>query len=59
MSQKENWEAERTFGHYIVPQNKEERRCQIKAKIQCVLQKHMTKDQALQVAEEVVSELWL
>ena len=54
----EDWESERVYGHTI-ERPKGYRRCQVKAKIQCVLQKHMTKDQALQVAEEVVVELGL
>ena len=55
---KEDWESERVFGHYILV-TKEHRRCQIKAKIQCVLQKYMTKDKALKVAEEITKELGL
>lgn len=54
----EDWESERVYGHTI-ERPKGERRCQVKAKVQCVLQQHMTKDQALLVAEEVVTELGL
>jgi hypothetical protein len=54
----EDWESERVFGHAIM-RTPDERRCQVKAKVQCVLQKHMPKEQALLVAEEVVTELGL
>jgi hypothetical protein len=57
-SEREDWELERVYGHTI-ERPKGERRCQVKAKVQCVLQKHMTKDQAFLVAEEVVTELGL
>lgn len=56
--EKEDWESERVYGHTI-ERPKDEHRCQVKAKVQCVLQKHMPKDKALQVAEEVVVELGL
>jgi hypothetical protein len=57
-NEREDWELERAYGHTI-ERPKGERRCHVKAKVQCVLQKHMTKDQALLVAEEVVTELGL
>ena len=56
MPEKEDWESERVFGHAI-PRPKGEYRCQVKAKVQCVLQQHMSKDEALLVAEKVVTEL--
>ena len=57
-SENEDWESERVYGHTI-SRPKGERRCQVKAKIQCVLQEHMSKDEALLVAEKVVRELGL
>ena len=56
--EREDWESERIYGHAI-ERPKSEFRCQIKAKVQCVLQEHMSKDKAMQVAEEVVVELGL
>lgn len=58
MPENEDWESERIYGHTI-ERSRGEYRCQVKAKIQCVLQEHMSKDNAMQVAEEVVVELGL
>lgn len=52
----EDWESERVYGH-TVPKSRDEWRCQIKARVQCVLQNYLTDDKALEAAEAVVTEL--
>jgi hypothetical protein len=54
--EKEDWESERVFGHAIA-RPKNERRSQIKARIQIALQRHMDKDKALALSEEVMKEI--